>query len=245
MKRHAFTGWMCVLLLAGAASAQDYSRLENLADELRNQAEDLVEKTAQRLDGGNLNTRPEIERAFLAEQFLASAKFIEKLIDDKFFADDLRQAGRVLADMAGRFAELGADDADWKQARDKVNELNFELRNPNSDPVEEVAGPPGENEILGKVFWVGQVDHEVHLEIRGASIRTKTKVGQVYPAGTHSFTSALPRREGLQVGVTKNDGRGEVRVLQQPNRGNDYTAVIQILDAGGGARKYSVEIYWQ
>lgn len=38
--------------------------------------------------------------------------------------------------------------------------------------------------------------------------------------------------------------RGEVCVLQQPTRDNDYTAVVEIRDPKGEARDYEIEVSW-
>jgi len=49
----------------------------------------------------------------------------------------------------------------------------------------------------------------------------------------------------VEVSVNKLSGRGTVRVLQQPSRANDFTAVIEIYDTGGGAQEYRLEIVWR
>jgi hypothetical protein len=43
----------------------------------------------------------------------------------------------------------------------------------------------------------------------------------------------------------KKAGRGEIRVIQQPSRDNNFTAIVQILDDASGAREYQVEITWR
>ena len=54
----------------------------------------------------------------------------------------------------------------------------------------------------------------------------------------------MPTRN-VQVEVTKKKGRGEGRVIEQPSRDNDYTAVVQILDDASGAKEYELEIFWR
>ena len=95
---------------------------------------------------------------------------------------------------------------------------------------------------IGSVRWRGKVDNEVQLKIRNNSLELSTVAGQDYGAGNYNFTSALPNRNvNLYV---KKKGRGKVTIIQQPDRFNDYTAVIKVVDDDGGARDYDIEIYW-
>ena len=82
------------------------------------------------------------------------------------------------------------------------------------------------------------------MTVKGTSLISRTVSGKTLEEGTYSFTSGLPRQNDLVVGVKKTEGRGSVSVIQQPNPGNDYSAVIRIYDDDGGAREYSLEIFW-
>ena len=95
----------------------------------------------------------------------------------------------------------------------------------------------------GTVFWRGTVDNRVQLIIRGRSIETRIVAGRSYGEGTYSFTNSLPNRN-IDIEVNKKDGRGDVRIIQQPNRQNNYTAIVEIYDDGSGARQYQLEISW-
>jgi hypothetical protein len=241
MKRFIFFVLPFVLLTALAVPAQDYGRLENLADELRNQAEELTGKTSRRLDRNSANPRASIEEAFLAEQFLAGASFIGSLIGDEFPVEDLREAGAVLSELTRRFPVSGANGAEWRQIQAKVEELNAELRATNAG-VDAPHGNPGD--ISGRVFWTGMVDATVHLVIRGSSLETRTISGKAYSDGIPSFTRTLPTSGNVTVGANKKEGRGSVKVIQQPSAANDYTAIVEIFDEGGGAKSYTVEVFW-
>jgi len=97
----------------------------------------------------------------------------------------------------------------------------------------------------GKVFWRGRVDSKVHLVIRGNSLEQKTVEGAENETGKFSFTAPLPEA-AVNVGVTRKEGRSKkIKVLQQPASENDYTAIIEIHDDGGGARDYVLEIFWR
>ena len=63
--------------------------------------------------------------------------------------------------------------------------------------------------------------------------------------GRYSFTAPLPQAS-VTVGVTKIEGRSnKITVIQQPSAGNDFTAIVEIHDDGGGAREYLLEIFWK
>ena len=62
--------------------------------------------------------------------------------------------------------------------------------------------------------------------------------------GNAMFTSGLPN-ETVLVSVEKISGRGIVRVVQQPARSNDFTAVIEILDRNSGEQEYRIAVTWR
>lgn len=96
----------------------------------------------------------------------------------------------------------------------------------------------------GKVFWRGMIDDKVQLVIRSDTIEEHTLSGQSNPDGVFSFTSPLPDSP-VTVDINKKRGRGKVRLIQQPSANNDFTAIVEIYDDGGGAREYQLEIFWK
>lgn len=92
--------------------------------------------------------------------------------------------------------------------------------------------------------WQGQVDREIRIQVdnRRASVlevgsneRTRRRV---------NMQGSIPNRPGtLYVQVLQ--GRGRVDVIQQPDRGNGYTAVIRLRDPDGGAARYRIAAYWE
>lgn len=96
----------------------------------------------------------------------------------------------------------------------------------------------------GKAYWFGSVDNKLHLVISGTTIEHITIAGQARPDGSYSFTAPLPRSEST-VRVSKLEGRSaNVTVVQQPTAANNYQAIVEIVDEGGGAREYLIEIAW-
>jgi len=97
----------------------------------------------------------------------------------------------------------------------------------------------------GKVFWRGSIDNKVQLTIKGDTIEQTTVEGTEKPDGTFSFTAPLPE-QAVTVKVSRKEGRSKkIKVIQQPNADNDFTAIVEIHDDGGGARDYVLEIFWQ
>jgi hypothetical protein len=97
----------------------------------------------------------------------------------------------------------------------------------------------------GKVFWRGNVDDKLHLVIRGTSLEHRTVSGQVQPDGMFSFTTPLPQ-QAVTVSVPRFEGRSKkITVVQQPSAENQFTAIVEIVDEGAGARDYFLEIAWR
>jgi hypothetical protein len=94
-----------------------------------------------------------------------------------------------------------------------------------------------------KLDWSGRVDDVVRLEIQGRNVRSYAMSGQPLSNVRFNFSEALPRR-AVNVTVDRRDGRGDVRVIQQPNRSNNFTAIIEVRDTRGGADNYSLDVNW-
>lgn len=106
-----------------------------------------------------------------------------------------------------------------------------------------VSGQSRARQTEGRVFWKGTVDAKVQLIIKGDKLETKTLDGKEYTDGVFSFTSPLPDSP-VTVGIKQTDGRGKSAVMQQPAEANNFTAIVEITDSKGGAKGYSLEIYW-
>lgn len=89
--------------------------------------------------------------------------------------------------------------------------------------------------------WVGRVDRELVLSMRGPALREGGIDGWL-PSRARVM-APLPRTQGLVL-VRIDDGRGYVDVIEQPNAWNGYTALIRILDPRGGADGYRLTVYW-
>ena len=92
--------------------------------------------------------------------------------------------------------------------------------------------------------WRGRVDDYVELNIQGNRVRSREREGSQTLNEQVSFSNPLPRTD-VSVSVRKRNGRGRVSVVQQPNRSNNYTAIVKIDDEKGGADDYEIEMEWR
>lgn len=243
MKKLLLIALFTLFAFSFSANAQEdfsSSRLNNLSNQLKRHTVDLVDRTYDDLRRGYSNSRREIEAAFLAQQFDASAGLFQQMVRDNRPATELREAVGVLNDLARRAPNFGSAGRIWRDAKDAVDNIERELGGSGGG---NNGGNNGGGQRSGTAFWRGTVDNRVQLIIRGRTIETRTVAGRTYPAGTYSFTATMPNQD-VNLEVDKKDGRGNVRVIQQPSRRNNYTGIVEIEDSDGGARQYQLEISW-
>jgi hypothetical protein len=101
--------------------------------------------------------------------------------------------------------------------------------------------PPGNTR--GNIVWTGRVDDRVNITITGSIVQTAAVSGGDVSRVNYSMNKTFPRR-AVTITVNKRRGRGEVSVIQQPDRNNNYTAIVQVYDSARGASDYELEIGW-
>jgi hypothetical protein len=100
-----------------------------------------------------------------------------------------------------------------------------------------------ENVNAQTMTWRGTVDDTVEVTIRGRRADTVTVSGRAYRDGRTRFSGRVGRDSG-RARVSKDEGRGRIRVVQQPSRRNNYTTIIRIEDSKGGADRYAFTVEW-
>lgn len=95
----------------------------------------------------------------------------------------------------------------------------------------------------GSMEWSGTVDDVIQIRIRNRNAQTRHISGRAYYDANYNFNGRAPRNNS-DVQVDKEDGRGRVFIVQQPNRRNNFTTVVQIEDTKGGADRYRFRLYW-
>jgi hypothetical protein len=146
-------------------------------------------------------------------------------------------------------------DADYRRYRNKLDSQLYEryyiqgydagyvsVRPQNPFP-----GPrpprPGRGTSTGTIDWSGRVDSRVNIVIRGNDIENQIVAGR-FVQGSQNMNGVLPRRNAT-VSVTKLEGRGTAFVIQQPNRSNNFTAIVQVSDPRNSDDEYRLQIRWQ
>jgi hypothetical protein len=251
MKKTFLSILFCFIALTISVAAQNNirnSRLSDAADRLATQTGDLSSRLYNDFRNRASNTRSDLDQLFLAQQLDSSARLFQQMVSERRRASELRDAAAILSDLSRRAPGFGSSSYLWRDVQTTVSTIQREAgtgggyggNNGGYDGYDPTPSRP----VSGRVTWRGTVDDEIQLIIRGRNLETRAISGTEYKNETFNFTSGLPTRN-LTVNVDKRKGRGTVRVIQQPTRNNDYTAVIQILDKDSGAKEYELDIYWQ
>jgi hypothetical protein len=91
--------------------------------------------------------------------------------------------------------------------------------------------------------WQGDVDEAAILYIRGDRLEVENPRGERVQQQRYRFFH-LPPDSRQQVRLEVVEGRGSVRIAEQPALENDYTIVIHIEDRQEGRGHYSIALYW-
>lgn len=251
MKNTILSALLFLFAFSSAANAQrqtpDYrsSNLDGLSVQLKRQTVDLADRASNDLRRGYANSRADLEAAFLAQQLDASAGLFQQMARDNRPAQELRDAASILNDLARR-APNSSNGNLWRTAQNTINDISRELGGYNSGGGSDGngSGGGGNNGVSGRAYWRGVVDNETQIVIRGSEIETRAISGAPTYNVSYNFTSPLPDRNRT-VEAVKQKGRGSIRILQQPRRDNDFTAIVQIIDGEKGAKEYELEIFWR
>ena len=238
MKRYRwiFPGLCLLLSLSAPSFAQSY-RLNSLSEQLATQAGDLAERSYTDYSNSTFSNRTDIEALYLAQQFSASANVFRRMVRDSRRVSELREAATIMAELVRRSGGNFSRRSQWNDVQRTLEGIQRELNGIGSPGGGGGGGrdDDGGGRTTGRVRWRGTVDDDVHLVIRDNNVEVRTIGGSPYDNATFNFTSPLPRRR-VNVSAVRISGRGDVRVIQQPSRDNDFTAVVQVRDPSGGAR---------
>jgi hypothetical protein len=103
-------------------------------------------------------------------------------------------------------------------------------------------------EKTDKVAWKGRVDEAAIISCRKqtcvSSAEQDAPARGVAVTDEHfKFSHPLPDRDA-EVRLEYPEGRGEIRLIEQPRQANHYTARVSIRDPQGGAGEYSFTLAW-
>jgi len=94
-----------------------------------------------------------------------------------------------------------------------------------------------------KMAWSGRVDQEAIINCRAKTCVAQTVNGAPVAEEHFKFSRPLPSRD-LQVRLEQIEGRGDIRLVEQPSERNQYTARLSIRDPQSGAADYSFVLVW-
>lgn len=105
-----------------------------------------------------------------------------------------------------------------------------------------LASPLGAQE-QPQFVWEGVVDGLSVVQVRGNRVQVDDRQGLPVQRQRYRFFERLPdSRQNVRVEV--REGRGRVRIIQQPRLENNYVLEVAIEDRQGGASFYSLEFFW-
>jgi hypothetical protein len=230
-------------LLALSAQPTQAQNLEDLVQRLVRQTDTLAQRSYDSFSSRRNPSRYDIEALFQSRSLNASAELFHRMVRDRRSDSELRDAFAVLQDLFRNAGRYTFDRRYWgdieRTSDDLARELNVRQRDRDDDR------PPRNDDgrTSGRLRWRGRVDGETQLLVRRSEVEARALSGLPASAATFNFTSALPRR-AVDVRLEKKHGRGDIEIIQQPSRNNDFTAVVEIRDKKGGSDDYEFELIW-
>ncbi len=92
--------------------------------------------------------------------------------------------------------------------------------------------------------WRGDVDGIDDILIKGSQVKIEHVAAKPIQSQDHRFSAPLPFAE-VELTLQVLHGRGSVRLLEQPSKRNQYTAVVRVDDQDhSGADRYEFELSW-
>jgi len=233
-----------VVLFATPAFSQfnQQNRLTDLASRLSREAVNFADANYSGYTNSYRNSRTDVEAVMLTQQFGASAQIFYRMVVDRRRNQDLRDAFDLLSQLARRVEQNNLQRNSWSNIQRLISDVAREVSYDSSDG----GGGGGQYPDTGRggrMTWRGRVDDDVRIRIRGGSADVETIGGTPYYDGQPNFSNSLPNRR-VSVRLTKNRGRGDIYIEQQPSRENDFTAIIRIKDSRGGADNYEFTLEW-
>jgi hypothetical protein len=94
-----------------------------------------------------------------------------------------------------------------------------------------------------QVSWSGRVDEEAIVSCQAKSCVSSAGQGAPVANERFKFSRPLPDRD-VDIKLDQAQGRGQIRLVEQPRQRNRYTARVSIRDPQSGAGEYSFTLVW-
>ena len=95
-----------------------------------------------------------------------------------------------------------------------------------------------------RMTWSGRVDQDAVISCRERSCVAESRDGAPVADSHFRFSRPLPK-QAVTVRLEEPEGRGAVRLVEQPSERNHYTAQVSIRDPESGAGEYSFVLVWR
>jgi hypothetical protein len=95
-----------------------------------------------------------------------------------------------------------------------------------------------------KLAWSGRVDEEAVISCQDKNCASSSDHGAPVANPHFKFSRPLPHRD-VQLTLEDAEGRGEIRLVEQPSERNNYTARVSIHDPQSGSDEYSFTLIWR
>ena len=89
-----------------------------------------------------------------------------------------------------------------------------------------------------------QVDDQVEVTVRGDLVSIRTISGRDARDDGSECNVPMPTREFQGFNFEVLDKRGDIRLMAEPSRRNDYSAMVAIRDSAGGEGRYHFRLSW-
>ncbi|HEY3328800.1 MAG TPA: hypothetical protein VGK19_02170 [Capsulimonadaceae bacterium] len=94
-----------------------------------------------------------------------------------------------------------------------------------------------------QLTWSGEVDDSATIFAQGSKTWTDNVSGKGTANTNATFVGTLPAN-AVTVKLASHSGRGQVQVIQQPTRDNNFTAGVRIIDSQAGSEHYDFVLTW-
>ncbi|MBV9211154.1 MAG: hypothetical protein JOZ52_11020 [Acidobacteria bacterium] len=233
-----------ILLFSAPLMAQS-ARLSDLADRLAEQSSDLANASYRDYTNNSRNSRAEVEAVFQDQQLGSSAELFRRMVRDRRSRSELQEATTMLSDLARRADRYNRQRSLVNDIQRTISDIQRDLNFGGGGGIPGGGGFPGGQGgyTSGSMRWRGTVDDTTQIKVQESNVEVSAISGTPNSNNTYNFTSPLPYRR-VNVRLSKIRGRGDIRIIQQPSRDNDFTTVIEIRDPNRGPDDYEFEISW-
>jgi hypothetical protein len=243
-----------LLLFTASAMAQGArisDRVSDMADRLAEQASTLADGSYRSFSTGGRNSRADIDALFQDQQLSSSAELFRRMVRDRRPRAELQDATVALSDLARRADRSNRQRTLVSDIQRTISDIQRDLNFGGGNGGGIGNGNGGGNGngngqggyTSGTMHWRGTVDDVTQIKVQESSVEASAISGSPYSDGSYNFSSPMPSRR-LNVRLNKLRGRGDVLIVQQPSRDNDFTTVIEIRDPNRGPSDYEFEISW-